>query len=373
MSLATESERPLAPVPRWRQRIAALQALLEKHAWLLPAGSFAFGWIGFVLVQRGVELARWVALLAIVGWPWLLIEPFVRRKLQQHKPGRLPVVIVNFISQSLQQELLFFALPWLIGATQLDLGQLIFAALTIAAALISTIDPIYERHVAKRPAASLAFHAYCSWVAALVVLPIVAKIPLERALPISLIAIAAWIVCAIPKLLASHHSRPQKSMWLFILLLAPPLLWFARGHIPAAGLSVREAVITRSIENLIPGAPITTITESELNQGVVAFVAIRAPMGVAQSVVFEWCHGRVCERIASEIRGTMGYWRTYSRKHVFWQNPQGNWTVDVLTPQGQLLKRLRFEVVAASVTTPVTTRVTAPASTTSSVTESAPL
>ena len=370
MNSITPDSEATVPMAWWRQRIAALQALLDRHAWLLPAGSFAFGWIGFVLVQRGVELARGVALLAIIGWPWLLIEPVVRRKLQQHKPGRLPVVIVNFISQSLQQELLFFALPWLIGATQLDLGQWIFAALTIAAALISTIDPIYEHHIAKRPGVSLAFHAYCSWVAALVVLPIVAKIPLERALPISLIAIAVWIICAIPKLLASKHSRQEKTLWLFILLLAPPLLWFLRNHIPAAGLSVREAVITRTIENLTPGAPLSKIPENELNQGVVAFVAIRAPMGVAQSVIFEWCHDRQCERIASEIRGTMGYWRTYSRKHVFWKNPQGNWTVDVLTPQGQLLKRMRFEVTAATVAAPsvATPAVTTPAVTTPAVT-----
>jgi hypothetical protein len=90
-------------------------------------------------------------------------------------------------------------------------------------------------------------------------------------------------------------------------------------------------------------------------------------MGVAQSVIFEWCHGHECERIPAEIRGTLGYWRTYSRKHVFWQNPQGSWTVDVLTPQGQLLKRMRFAVTA---TVP---SVTGQSVTGSSTTEPAPL
>lgn len=334
---------PASPVQRWH-RITALRGFLERYSWLLPAASFAVGWIGFVLVQRGADLARLVALLAIIGWPWLLLEPFVRRLLQRWGPSRLPIVVVNFISQSIQQELLFFSLPLLIGATQLDVGQLVFAGLTIVAALISTIDPIYERHIAKRPVVRLAFHAWCSWVAALVVLPIVAKIPLERALPLSLLVLAVWIVVAIPNLLAARQSRRQKIIWLSILLLAPPLIWLLRGHIPAAGLSVREAVITRTIDDLVPGTPTRSVAAAELAQGVIAFVAIRAPMGVAQSVIFEWCHQGDCERITSEIRGTAGYWRTYSRKQNFPQDAVGKWTVDVLTPQGQLLERMRFEV-----------------------------
>jgi hypothetical protein len=336
---AAESDEP----SRWRH-LAIAQQFFDRHVWLVPAGSFAVGWIGFFMVQRGADLARWVALIAIIGWPWLLLEPFVRRALQRWRNNRLPIVVVNFISQSIQQELLFFSLPLMIGATQLDVGQIVFAALTIIAALISTLDPIYESHIAKRPVIRLTFHAWCSWVAALVVLPMVAKVPIERALPLSLVVLGVWIAITIPNLLAAKQSWRQRSIWLVVLLLAPPLLWLARGHIPAAGLSVREAVITRSIEQLVPGTPTKVFAAAELPQGVIAFVAIRAPMGVAQSVIFEWCHTGDCERIASEVRGTEGYWRTYSRKQNFPQDAVGKWTVDVLTPEGQLLKRMRFDV-----------------------------
>jgi len=84
---------------------------------------------------------------------------------------------------------------------------------------------------------------------------------------------------------------------------------------------------------------------AELSQGVVAFIAIRAPMGVAQSVVFEWRHGDQMERIDASIQGGgKTGWRTYSRKKVFPQEAQGRWEVSVLTPQGQLLRRMRFDV-----------------------------
>jgi hypothetical protein len=63
-------------------------------------------------------------------------------------------------------------------------------------------------------------------------------------------------------------------------------------------------------------------------------------------VIFEWRHDGESERIVERIRGGRAEgWRAFSRKRLFPANAVGPWTVDLLTPQGQLLKRLRFEVV----------------------------
>ena len=137
----------------WQRRVRRIARLGSRFPWLLPLTSFLAGWIGFVMVQRGANAARLIALLALLGWPWLLIEPVVRRALEKRKP-RLGNFVVNFVSQSLQQELLFFSLPLLIGATQLDAGQIAFTGLAASAALVSTIDPMYERYVATRAAAA---------------------------------------------------------------------------------------------------------------------------------------------------------------------------------------------------------------------------
>lgn len=319
-------------------------ALLKRIPWLLPAVSFTAGWIGFVMVQRGAGGARLIAMLALVGWFWLLIEPMVRRRLEQRKLG-MGTFVVNFVSQSLQQELLFFSLPFMIGATQLHAGQIGFAALAAAAALVTTIDPVYERYVAMRAARRLAFHAYCSWIAALVVLPMALGLPLEYALPLSLLAVAVWLALTLPLSLASLRRPHQKAAWIASLLLLPPLLWTLRGHVPAAGLAVTDARIAQSIEGLAPGPPVRALTSADLNQGVIAFAAIRAPIGLAQTVIFEWRHRDESERIVMEIHGgSDSGWRTFSRKQAFPADPVGRWTVDILTPQGQLLKRLRFSV-----------------------------
>jgi len=330
---------------RWRQRLERWRALLQRWPWLVPAISFAAGWIGFALVQRGYELARLVALLAIVGWPWLLLEPLIRRSLLRRASGRISSMIVNFITQSLQQELLFFSLPLLIGAAQPQLGQVAFVALAAGAALLSTIDPLYERFVAARPATSLLFHAYCSWIAALTLLPIVLHLPLERALPLSLGLVGIWLILALPRLLASLKARRERMAWLLLLVLLPLIPWALRGQIPAAGLSVGEGRITQVLNGLEPGQGISRLRADDLARGVVAFVAIRAPMGVAQSIVFEWRHGADSERIRSEIHGgSKTGWRTYSRKQKFPHDATGRWEVRVLTPQGQLLRRMVFDV-----------------------------
>jgi hypothetical protein len=318
---------------------------LERRVpWLLPAVSFSAGWASFVLVQRGESLARLIAALALLGWPWLLIEPWLRKRLERTKE-RLGNLVVNFISQSLQQELLFFSLPFLIGATELQAGHIAFTSIAAAAALLTTVDPWYERLIAVRAARRMTFHAYCSWLAALVVLPIALSLPLERALPLSLITVTAWLLLTLPLSLYSLRGFAARLVWAVGILLAPALLWMARAQLPAAGLAVTEARITQTIDDLNPGQAVRRLARLDLERGVIAFAAIRAPSGLSQEVIFEWRHADHLERIVEQIQGgrSTGF-RTYSRKQIFPEAASGSWTVDVLTPQQQLLKRLRFVV-----------------------------
>ena len=335
----------IAPESFWKRRVAGIASRLERMPWLLPALSFGWGWLSFVMVRRGEQLAHTMALLAFIGWPWLLIEPFIRKYLEKRTPGKLTELAINFVTQSLQQELLFFALPFIIGATQLDTGQIIFAASVIAAALVSTIDPIYNRHVAASPISNLVFHGYCSWLAVLVVLPMVVHLPLEHAAPAALAFAIAWFAITLRRSLRALANLKQRALWIGLCIGIPSAIWFLRNDIPAAGLSTRDACITQSIVDLTPGAPVTTLSSADLQRGVIAFVAIRAPTGLAQALVFEWHHNDSVEKIGAEIQGgsRTGY-RTWSRKLNFPENSQGDWTVDVRTPQGQLLKRMRFSV-----------------------------
>ena len=313
----------------------------------MPAISFAAGWLGFLLIQRGEAMARAVAAMALIGWIWLLAENFLGTWLVRWSRGRLSAKLLGFVTQSLQQEILFFALPFLIGATQRDAGQILFTSLVAAAALVSTIDKIYFPHIAARPGVSIAFHAFCTFIASLVVLPIAAAMPLERALPVAVLISGSWILLGLPRWLADTRGRRFRPLVLGALATVLVLLWQFRSHVPPAGLSLKDSRVTQSLEGLQPGPAITLIDANRLRaNGAIAFVAIRAPSGLSQSVIFEWWHrGERLDQVPAKIKGggERG-WRTFTRKQNFPDDPRGRWRVDVLTPQGQLICRLVFTV-----------------------------
>jgi hypothetical protein len=344
MEIQTSVPQPPSREVDSPRKLTRVARFFERLPWLIPTISFVCGVVGFVMVKRGAHLARVIAIAALAGWLWLLIEPLVRRFLERRRSG-IGKFVSNFLTQSLQQEVLFFSLPFLFGALQRDLGQVVFISIAAAAALLTALDPLYERWIAARAATRLLFHAYCSLIAAVVVVPMVVHLSLEDALPLSLGAVGVWLLLTAPMSLRSLRSTRHKLIWVACSTLAPLLVWLLRAHVPPAGLAVTQAVITRSIVDRTPGPAVRTLNTAELSAGVVAFAAIRAPSGVAQSIIFEWRHAGETERIASEIHGgNDSGWRTYSRKEVFPANAPGRWIVDVKTPQGQLLKRMQFVV-----------------------------
>lgn len=332
---------------RGRRALVRLGRLLERLPWLLPLLSFSLGWVGFFLFQRGEGLARGVAIVALLGWPWLLAENLLGRWLVARSKGRLSIDAVRFVTQQIQQEILFFALPFLFAAAVLGSAQAVFLALAAVIALVVTIDPLYFRRIAPHGGWSSALHGYCTFVAALVVLPMALHMPTDEALPLALAITAISLVLSLPRMILSVDRVSLRWGGCFALILVLAMGWQLRGWIPAAGLWVREAQIAPWVRELRPGPALTSVPREQLAEGLVAFVAVRAPAGLSQDVVFEWRHrGQVIDRIPAQISGgrEAGF-RSYSRKLNFPADPVGRWVVDLKTPSGQLVERLRFEVV----------------------------
>jgi hypothetical protein len=349
-ALAESADAEPSAAPRWplmQRLMLRVLRLLDRYPWLLPLGSFVAGAGSYFMVRRGEGLARMIAVVALLGWPWLLVQGWLHRWLLRRFNSRWTPYALQMITQSLQQEVLFFSLPFVIGATQPDWGQWLFTSLAVLAALISTLDPIYEKRIAQRPTLGLLFHAYVSFVCALVVIPIALKVQLENALPLALAITGVWLLLGLPRVWADLVTPRARLIGLAALAVAPVLLWLLRSHVPPAGLSVTEARIAQQIQGLDPGPAVNQFSVTALRaSGAVAFVAIRAPMGLEQSVVFQWVqNGKKLDRIPAEIHGGgKTGWRTWSRKRNFPEDPRGDWRVDLETPDGQLIERLEFRV-----------------------------
>lgn len=334
---------------------SSVERFLSRYFWVLPVTGFGLGWASFLLVQRGEGLARGIALLALLGWLWILAEPFIMNRLLAREHPKLSKNLSNFFSQSIQQEIYFFSLPFLFAATQReDFGQLIFTGVFVLAALISTVDPWYNRYISRNRMVSLAFHALCCFVSALVILPVVVKLPTGRTLVFALGFLVVWLLLVIPGLLFRLDTWKLRLLALVGLCAIPLTIWMFRASIPAAGLSANNATISSGVVDHEPIDSISRIDASQLSQGVYAFVAVKAPWGLEQEIGFKWQHGEYSETISAVINGGRedGY-RTYSMKSNFPEPAGGTWTVDVLTAQGQLLRRLEFVVSGQETVAPL--------------------
>lgn len=322
-------------------------AWLERWPWLVPVSSFLFGWASFALVQRGERLARLIAATVVLSWIWLLAEELLGRWLVRWTQGRASPALIHFVTQSLQLEMLFFSLPFLIAGTHLDAGQILFMLLACAATLICTLDRVYLQRISADGITHVIFHAFCSFLTGWVLLPIVFGLPLEAAMPLALTLTGVMVLACLPRVLSGVGGW-RRAQRLTLIALGLVLLWLARAHIPAANLVVKQSLITQSVsEELVPGDERARMAVADLSQGVIAFVAIRAPLGLAQEVAFEWrLDGVLQDRIPATLRGgrELGY-RLYSRKRNFPAQPRGHWTVQLRTPDGQLIGRMDFDVV----------------------------
>lgn len=326
--------------------LARLETFLNRYFWLLPLCGFALGWASFVLVHRGEELARAAALLALLGWPWILVEPIIVPYFIGGKNPRLAALLSNFFNQTIQQELFFFTLPFLIAATHLDdPGQMAFTLVIVAAAILSTVDPLYEKYIHRQRIANLAFHALCCFVAALVILPIVVKLPTDQTLLFALAFVVIWLGLVLPGVLRKLVGWKPRLLAVTLMCAIPLTVWLLRASIPATGIVVTHAVMTLEIIDNEPAQEITTLSQTELEAGIYAFAAIRAPNGLAQRIVFRWRHDGWMEEIPALIEGGRAEgFRTYSMKENFMSGSVGRWQVEILTDQGQLLAQLGFTV-----------------------------
>ena len=330
---------------RFDSALQTAQRFLDRVPWLLPTASFSIGWLSFFLFQRGEGLARGIAVIALLGWPWLLAENLLGRWVVTRSKGRLSIGAVRFVTQQIQQEILFFALPFLFGAMVMEPGQMLFVAGAAVIAVLVSIDPIYLGRIAPHAGLSSALHAYCTFIAALVVLPVAMHMPLEQALPLAMAITGGSLLLSLPRMLMSTPTLKLRLLGCAALAATFPLMWASRAAIPPAGFWVREARVAQDIVDLEPGPRVKTFAPGALHgSGAVAFVAVRAPSGLSQAVVFDWHHeGRLIDRIPAQISGgrEAGF-RTYSRKQNFPAESRGNWRVDLRTPDGQLVARMRF-------------------------------
>ena len=307
--------------------------------WGISVYSFVAGVLALFVFRRGLPHVGLIVGYLLLLWLLVAVLVQVREALStsSRRSARLVLTATEYTIQTLYHGLLLFMLPAYWAATTLTSPNALFLALLVVLALLATFDPWYRVVVHPRPWFGYVFFLVSIFGALNVALPLVGVRPFAS------LQIAAWLSVVG---LTPTVCRARRWRWvtgLGVTALAPIV-------VPPAPLFLARSELEWTVGSLESPAPApAAIPAGELRaRGLVAFTDIYAPAGLRQPIEHVWSQrGKVVSvvRLTPVQGGRREGFRTFSRKSAFPADPVGRWTVDVMTASGQLVGRLRFQVV----------------------------
>ncbi|MEM5550189.1 DUF5924 family protein [Pseudoalteromonas neustonica] len=322
--------------------------MMQKRPGLLAVFAFCSGVASYVLVERKESFSQIIAILLLVSWVWLIVDNWLRDKVEQRFGVAVSPNFMRFALQMVQQESLFFALPFFLAVTSWNHPQAIFTSLIILCAFISVVDPLYYKKLAKHSIFFTVFHNFALFVVILVTLPILLNLTTSQSLGVALITA---IIFTLPSL---GNLMPNARWWRFPLLvlllcILSAGLWQLRSWVPPAALRLTDITLSHQVdvEQRKPVGSIKQLDTHSLHElGLYSWTAVKAPRGLNEKVFHVWLlNNNVVDRIALNITGgrEQGY-RAWTHKVNFPANSVGKWQVQVVTESGQLIGLTKFTV-----------------------------
>ena len=318
--------------------------------WGVSFASLTGGVFTLFFFRRGLPHVAWIVGYLLLLWLVFAFLVEMRQPLADsgRRSGRLVISAADYTIQTLHHGLLLFVLPAYYASATLTSLNAFFLLLLVVMALLATFDPWYRAIVHPRPWLGYILLAVSIFAALNVALPLVGLPPY-----VSLLASAFAASVAVTPVVRRASGRTWRAalrVTLAIGVVAATLAAVGRAWIPPAPLFMARAAIMWDVIDLdnIEALPPTISAGEVKERGLVAYTAIYAPAGLRQRVSHVWRHrGQVIEvvALAPVLGGRREGYRTYSRKTSFPAEPEGRWSVDVVTASGQLIGRLRFRVV----------------------------
>lgn len=340
---------PYAPTPRER-----LASFFRRHArllWWAHSGYALLMGLGVLFfAKRGFEHAR---LLSVsVGAAWLLVVIVFRffAKTSQEASRGFAFYAMTYVLKNLYQGMLFFLLPFYFKSATWGAGNAVVVGLLGAAALLSTLDVVFDRVLMRFPALGSVFHGLTLFACLNLVVP--ALFPDTRTLTCECIAAALSALSFF-----TIHLRPRlflRGSVLAGIALTVALVTFGvyqvRTWLPPVPMYVTHAAVGPSIREDGTLTMEVSALDTRSLQRLVAVTDVVLPAGKGDTFVHIWRlhHDRVVTESredVSRVPGATGGVRLRSMLSRIPKAPEGRWTVDVETLDGQLIGRAQFVVV----------------------------
>ncbi|MEH6481057.1 MULTISPECIES: DUF5924 family protein [Pseudoalteromonas] len=328
--------------------IAKFISAMQKRPGLLAVLAFLSGVASFALVDRKESFSQVIAIFLLISWLWLIIDNWLRDKVEEKFGVAVSPNVMRFALQMVQQESLFFALPFFLAVTQWDHPQAFFTSLIVLCAVISVIDPFYYKKLAKNRTLFSVFHNFALFVVLLVTLPILLNLTTSQSLAAALVTA---VVVTLPSL---NNLMPNARWWRFpilvlILCALSTAVWQLRSYVPPAALRLTDITLAHEVD-LLHKKPVGSIKHLDSytlhHQGLYSWTAVKAPRGLNEKIFHVWLHNKKeVDRITLNINGgrELGY-RAWTHKINFPKDSVGKWQVKVVTESGQLIGLTKFTV-----------------------------
>jgi hypothetical protein len=341
------------------RRFNRARALLSKYGrmlwWFHSFYAFGLGIFVMMFAAKGLAHARFLTISLALAWVVVILffRFFGSGAAQQveGKSAKMRFFVMTYVLKNMYQGMLFFLLPFYWRAVTFESPNQWFLLALGICVFISTMDVVFDRMLMKWKAAASAFYFFTLFACLNLVIP--ALFPNQRSavtlvVAAAVSALAFWSMHVPLKMLGRPLGATLLLLWTAASLVGA---YFGRVAVPPVALHISNAAVGPKLLDDGRLALEVSSLHGSLVHELFAVTDIVVPGGKGDKLVHVWTKdGEEIQRFTDVDPHPQGLWDTVRLQSKLEadripQDKAGEWHVDVLTGDDQLVGRVQFTVI----------------------------
>lgn len=357
--------KPGAPPEPPRGPFGRFRAWARRHHkalwWLHSFYALFLGVLVILFASKGFDYAR--VLAATLGGAFLVMVVLFRvfgqgvaqkQRVEEKKALKISFLGMTYVLKNLYQGMLFFLLPFYWKSSSLDSINAWFVFLLGFLALLSTLDLVFDNLLMRYRVVAAVFYAVTLFACANLVIPaFFSNVP-------TIVALLSSTVLSVFGFWLLHfpiRTLRDKRTWTIlggVALAAVVAVYFARFAIPPVPLyATHNGVGIAPLPDGRLELEVTRVHRSRLSD-LHAVSDVVMPGGEGDSFRHVWRHhkGDTTYRLERDARvvykgsdQTVRVMSSLPRDELEQADPVGDWVIDIITTDDQIVGRMRFAVI----------------------------
>jgi len=322
--------------------------------WLHSLYALGLGVFVIMFAAKGFAHARWLTISLATAWIVVILVFRLfgsgHERAIEGRGAKLRFYVMTYVLKNLYQGMLFFLLPFYWRSATLDTPNQWFVVVLGLCAVLATLDVVFDQVLMRWKVAASLFYVITLFACLNLVIP--ALLPQSRSLVTMtaaavISALGFWMMHVPLRTLVRPVVVTLLVVWTTGALLGA---YYGREGVPPVSMYVSYGAVG---PDLLPDGRLA-VEASKLHRSLIhdlyAVTDVVVPGGKGDRLVHVWSHeGREVDRVQEvdpTAHGPVGTIRLRSHldADTVPAQPAGDWTVDVVTQDGQLVGRTAFEI-----------------------------